>query len=754
MTVLRAVGIESESHLAFAALHQLLRPVLDHAERLPAPQADALRTAFGLTSGDRDRFLVSLAVLTLLADVAEDRPLLCVVGDAQWLDRESADALLFTARRLEAEGIVLLFAARDARQERFVGSSLPELHLTGLSGDVASAVLHARVPAGLASAVADRLVALTGGNPLGLHELPGILTGNQLAGRAPLPDPLPVSGGIERAFLAQVRRLPASSRAVLVIAAAEDVGDTSAVQRAADALGYPVDALEAAESAGLLRLLRLRDAGLEFRHPLVRSAVYRSATATQRRAAHGALAAALHPDDDADRRAWHRAAATVGSDAAAADDLERSAGRAGARGGQAAAAAAFERAAEISPDDASRLRRLVAAADAASSAGLADRASGLLDRASTQTGDPRTAADISRLRGVIERHTGTMSRAYTILRDGAAAVASVDPKRSASMLVEAGVAAWDTNQQDWMDAAYDALDALDMPSDSAAFGTHFVNGLARLHSGDVEGALPPLLQVLSIARRGDQPRELTLAAAIAMFLGDDKAGVALYARAVAEARTRGEGGVLATLLAPAAALEAWTGKYQSAVANATEAIGLAAETRQPTYGAMAHAALAWVHAVQGREHDARSHAEAALSAALRHEMAAAAAIATWAIAHVELCAGRVDRAHALFESLREVDGPRAHPQVALFAVGDIVEAAVRVGAQTARGPQSTSSTGGRTTPRRVVLADAPWRRGGHPRPRFWPRRRNTSATHARRRGRSLLTTRTKGLGQRRLDDRC
>jgi hypothetical protein len=286
--------------------------VLHHVERLPGPQAAALRGAFGLaTAHGDDRFLIGVGALSLLAEVAEERPLVCLVDDAQWLDQPSADALSFAARRLEAEGVVLLFAARDDDVHAFTAPSFQELRVAGLDADAAGALLSERFPAGLARDVRDRLIEATQGNPLALVELPASLNADQLAGRAPLPDPLPASVGIERVFLERVRRLPESTRTLLLAAATEETGDPAVIFRAARALGVDAQAFGVAEAAGLLRIAEGR---MWFHHPLVRSAMYRGATFSQRRAIHQALAAALPGEEHADRRAWHRAAAAIEPD--------------------------------------------------------------------------------------------------------------------------------------------------------------------------------------------------------------------------------------------------------------------------------------------------------------------------------------------------------------------------------------------------------------------------------------------------------
>jgi hypothetical protein len=348
--VARASGVQSEMELPFAGLHQLCAPMLERLGRLPGPQRDALRIAFGLVAGDApDRFFVGLAVLSLLSDVAEDGPLVCVVDDAQWLDRASAQALAFVARRLLAESVAMVIAVREFRPEReLVGP--PELLVEGLSDGDARVLLDSVIHGPLDERVRDRIVAETRGNPLALLELPRGLTPAELAGGFGRPDALPLSGRIEESFRRRLEALPADTRRLLLVAATEPVGDPALVWRAAERLGIGVQAAAPAAAAGLLEL----GARVAFRHPLVRSAAYRSASLHERQSVHRALAEVSDRALDPDRRAWHRAYATSGLDEEVAAELERSAGRGQARGGLAAAAAFLERAAQLTPDPARR----------------------------------------------------------------------------------------------------------------------------------------------------------------------------------------------------------------------------------------------------------------------------------------------------------------------------------------------------------------------------------------------------------------
>src|SRR3954467_2919865 len=348
--VLHAVGVESEMELPFAGLHQLCAPLLGGLERLPPPQREALATAFGLSSGARpDRFFVGLALLSLLSDGADEAPLLCLIDDAQWLDRSSAQVLAFVARRLQAEAVVLVFAERGPGElDELAG--LPELRLEGLSEAHAAALLASVISGPLDERVRERIVAETHGNPLALLELPHGLSPADLAGGFALTAALPLPSRIEESFRQRVERLPADSRRLLLVVAAEPTGDPMLLWRAVGRLGIAPGAGAPAEAAGLLPL----GAPVTLRHPLLRSAIYRAAAAQERREVHRALATATDPERDPDRRAWHLADATVALDEDVAAELERSAQRARARGGLAAAAAFLERAAQLTPDPACR----------------------------------------------------------------------------------------------------------------------------------------------------------------------------------------------------------------------------------------------------------------------------------------------------------------------------------------------------------------------------------------------------------------
>jgi AAA ATPase domain len=403
LRVVRALGVESEMELPFAAMHQLCGPMLDRLERLPSPQRDALGTAFGLQAGPPpDRFLVGLAVLSLWSEIAEKGPLVCVVDDAQWLDQASAQALAFAARRLLAEPVLVVFAAREPSIE-FRG--LPQLVVEGLRDADARELLDSVIRWPLDERVRDRIVAETRGNPLALLELPRGLSPAELAGGFGLPDVPPLSARLQESFLRRVQSLPEETRLLLLVAAAEPVGDPALVWRAATRLGLSIEAGGHAGAAGLLEI----GGRVVFRHPLVRSAVYRAASVGHRQKVHAALAEVTDPEVDPDRRAWHRAQATSGPDEDVAAELERSAGRAQARGGLAAAAAFLERAVGLTLDPARRAQRALAAAQSKHLAGAPDAALGLLAAAGAGPLDDleRARLDVLRAQIAYSQHRGS-----------------------------------------------------------------------------------------------------------------------------------------------------------------------------------------------------------------------------------------------------------------------------------------------------------------------------------------------------------
>lgn len=612
LRLLRATGLETEVDLPFAGLHQLLRPVLDLVPRLPARQAEALLGALGIADHrSEDRFLVAVAALSLLSEAAEDRPVLCVVEDAHWLDHPSVEAMAFAARRLDAEGVVVLAATRE---EPWPG--LPSLRLRGFTREDALALLRERA-GGVAPQVGDRLVEETGGSPLALVELAASLSPQQLAGDEALPRPLRLTERIQEAFLGQVRVLPPDTQTLLLLAAADDTGDPAVVFRAGRELGVDDAALEAAERAALAAV---GDGGrITFRHPLVRTAVYQSATFTGRTAVHRALARALDGDAHAARRAWHLAAAATGPDDDAARGLERSAEVAWRRGGFGVASTAFERAAELSTKQSDRARLLVAAAElihaarAAWNLNDATRLTATTDVLATlrlPPGDPLGAL-VSAALGVGDLVAGRTADAVAHIRRGT---------------------------EEWLE----------------------------LRSTGRDGDLEPWLVEAWLALSGTT-----------RIVSGHPSGLGLAEAAVAQCRSRGLAARLPLALGNLALTEALAGRHSAAVVNATEALELARDLEQPVAVCNSGSVLAWVAAVRGEEATCRELAAEALELAEAYQLTSLAVFATWALGLLELSLGHPER--ALDRLLEKTAGPLVNPLSRILAVPDLVEAAAQGG---------------------------------------------------------------------------
>jgi DNA-binding CsgD family transcriptional regulator len=568
--VARAVGVESAMELAFAALQQLCAPMLDRLDRLPAPQQEALGVAFGLRAGNApDRFLVGLAVLSLLAEVADEQPLVCVVDDAQWLDLASAQALVFVAHRLLAESVALLLATREP-SEKLEG--LPRLVVEGLRNDDARALLGSALRVPLDERVRERIVAETRGNPLALLELPRGLTPDELAGGFGLPDAPGLSGRIEDSFQSRVARLPAETRRLLLVAAAEPVGDPVLLWRAAGRLGIALQA--ASETDGLLAI----GARVTFRHPLVRSAVYRAASAEDRQAVHRALADATHPEVDPDRRAWHLAQATPGFDEDVAAELERSAGGAQARGGLAAAAAFLERAAVLTPEPSRRAERALAAAQAKHQAGAFDAALRLIAIAESGPLDELQHVQVQLLRGQIAFALNRGSDAPPLLLKAAKRLEPLDVNLSRATYLYAFSAAIHAGRLGGRDTVRKVADAARQAPVSSQLSRApdlLLDGLAVLHTEGYAAGAPMLKRALR-AFRGDELsseeeiRWLLLACRTAMDLWDDSWFV-LSARPVQLARDAGALAVLPLALSLQAGTHIFAGQFVVAEALCEEA---------------------------------------------------------------------------------------------------------------------------------------------------------------------------------------
>jgi DNA-binding CsgD family transcriptional regulator len=600
--VVCAVGVESEMELPFSALQQLCGPMLNRLDGLPSPQQTALGVAFGLNDGDRpDRFLVGLAVLSLLCEVAARQPLLCVVDDAQWLDRASALALAFVARRLLAEPIALVFAARESSEElRGLGGLLVE----GLGEADARALLGAAVRTRLDEQLVERIVAETHGNPLALLELPRGLTPAQLAGGFGLPVALPLAGQIEESFRRRLAILPSDTQRLLLVAAAEPVGDTALVWRAAARLGVDNSAAEAAESEGLLDL----GAGVSFRHPLVRSAAYRAASPRERREAHGALAEATDPATHPDRRAWHHAEATTGPDEDVAAELELSADRARARGGFAAAAAFLERSTAMTPEPERRASRALAAAQAKYQAGALDAALGLIVTAESGPLDEFQRARVDVVRAQVSFASDRGSDAPSLLLKAAERLEALDAGMAHEIYLDALSAALFAGRfasgGSVVEAAKAARSASPSPRPPSAWDL-LLDGLVAVITEGPSRGVPTLKGALSVVRDEqvgavEGLRWLWLAGRAAGFIWDYDTWDALTGRQLQLARDAGALTVLPMTLSTRSVLHLFAGELPVAASLVEEANAIIDATDS---GTVPYAPLT-LAAFRGREAEA------------------------------------------------------------------------------------------------------------------------------------------------------
>ena len=678
--IAQAAGVESEMELAFAGLHQLCAPFVDRLDRLPGPQREALGTALGLREGGApDRFLVGLSVLSLLSDAAEDRPLVCVVDDAQWLDGASAQALAFVARRLGAESVGLAFAVREPTGEQHL-EGLPELVVGGLDHGDAQALLEAVVTGPLDERVRDRVVSETRGNPLALLELPRGRTPAELAGGFGLnggPENVDPPARIEERFQERFGELPPATRLLLLVAAAEPVADPLLVWRAAAALGIEGGAADPATTAGLIEL----GAQVRFRHPLVRSAVYRAAVPADRRRVHEALAEATDAEVDPDRRAWHRAQATAGLDEDVAAELERSASRARARGGLAAGAAFHERAAELTPDPKRRAQRALAAAQGKHQAGAPDAALHLLAMAEAGPLDELERARAQLLHAQITFATTRGRDAPPLLLAAAKRLEPLDAALAHATYLEAFAAAFVADRLaaggDAREVAAAVLAADWQPLRLPRPCDLMMNALARLTcEGYVIGA-PALKEALRAFRdvrlsEEEELRWLWLACHIARALGDDVAWDELTARQVELARRAGALLLLPVALDDRIHVDLFAGRIAVAMSLAAEAAAVVEATgsRITLRGPIALAN--W----RGQEAEARTLTEARREEVMSRGEGLWLAHTDWGSAVRYNGLGRYDDALAAAE--RAAEDPRGLG-TPTWVLADLIEAAVHSG---------------------------------------------------------------------------
>jgi DNA-binding CsgD family transcriptional regulator len=680
MHVVRALGIESEMELAFASLHQLCVPLLDRLERLPPPQRQALETVFGRSAGSPpDRFLVALGVLSLFSEAAEERPLLCVVDDAQWLDQASALTLAFVSRRLLAEPVGIVFAAREPGEEL---QHVSELEVRGLANGDARWLLGSVVRFALDERARDRIIAETRGNPLALLELPQSLTATQLVGGFGLPEAHGLSGRIEQSFVRRLEKLPEDTRQMLLLAAAEPAGDPLLLWRAADRLGIRPAAAGAAEEDGLLTIAER----VTFHHPLVRSAVYRSSSVEDRRAAHRALAHASARDADPDRRAWHLAAAAAGPDEEVASELERSAGRAQARGGVAAAAAFLQRSVALTVDPGRRAARALTAAQASLQAGAFDAALGLVATAEAGALDELERAQVDLLRARIAFTTTRGGVAPSSLLRAAKRLEPLDPQLARTSYLEvlsaALFAARLAGPGGGPREVANAVQAAPQAPGPRTGADLLLDGWAALFADGCVEAAPVLKEALKEFGDGmaaaDHLHLLWLVDITAPVVWDDERWDVLSMRHLELARGRGALSELPLALNSRSYVHLFRGELGTASAlidEAHAAIEATGASLTP-WGAIALAVL------RGRAQDALPMLEAATAEATGRGDGISLTVIAWARAVLYNGLGVPDMAFAA--ALEAIDCP-TNSAAAAWAMVELIEAGARLGELKAAG---------------------------------------------------------------------
>ena len=683
MNILRARGIQTEAQIPFAGLLELLRPALASLERIPHPQAVALEGALALRpSSAEDRFAIGAATLSLLAAYAEQSPLLVTLDDVHWLDGSSANALLFAARRLIADPVLVLLAAREGEPSLLDNSDLPRLQLQGLDRVASTELLRQRLPelaAGkLAATIADRLHRETRGNPLALLEL-----SDQRAWSAqtPLEEPLPVVTSVANSYAQRFDLLDPQARQLLVLLAAGDSGDLSALVRPASALGLDVAEVADGEAAGLVEV---RGAEVEWRHPLARSAVYARATPVERRTAHRALASTL-PDSDDDRRAWHLALAALGPDQDASSALEQAGFRARDRSAYDVASRTLQRAAALTPDEERRGRLLHAAADAAWLSGLGDRANDLLNEAETHGKDPRLRIAISHLRGHIATRRGNVAEGRRILLEVVEGAAAVDSTLAIAILADAIHASFYLGDATAMRAMGDRISSLATacPDNRSKCFAAMAEGMALVFAGEGDRGPERIRNAVALLMRSDELQEdrtlLAWAAMGPLWLREAAEGQALIDRALELARSRSATDVLPWVLLHVAIDRATTDRWAEAEAAFYEAIDLARESGQEAELTMSLARLAWLEARQGKQDRGRAHAAEALALSRRLSLATSELWALNALGDLELGRGRPEEAVIWYEEQVAALRARGINDIDLSPAPELVDVYLRTG---------------------------------------------------------------------------
>jgi DNA-binding CsgD family transcriptional regulator len=679
MKVLRARGVQSEAHIPFAGLFELLRPALPRIDAIPGPQAAALGSALALRPGStEDRFAVGAATLSLLAEYADPAPVAVFVDDAHWLDGSSADAMLFAFRRLIADPVAVVLTVREGESSLLDGADVPTMQLRGLDPAAAAELLRQQGNGPVGQDLADRLQRETGGNPLALIELGAE---RKRTGTLPPDAPLAMRTSVAGVYLLRFESLPPRTRDILALASAIDGGEMAVLARAASRLGFDLSDLGPAEAAGLITV---RGSRLEFRHPLARSAIYGETPAATRRSLHRALAGAL-PDADADRRAWHLGLACLGPDDAASSALEQAGYRARQRSAYEVASRAFERAAQLAPDETRQATMLCAAADNAWLGGLAEHAAVLLDDARRHTTTPELAVRIEQLRGHMAARRGPISQAQRILLAAAEQAAPIDPAGAAVILAEAVNASFYAGDAATMRLAAERAAALtrDVPAGPPAFFVLCAQGMALIFTGAGERGAATLRSAVAVLERSDElrddPRLLAWAAMGPLWLREAGTGQALADQALAVARRTSAVGVLPFLQAHVATDQTARDQWAEAQAGFHEAIGLARETSQHTDLAYSLARLAHLEARQGRSEQSRLHADEALRLSRELGLRLCEVWAVAALGELELSLGRPEAALAHFEEQRALLKSCNILDVDLSPTPELVETCLRLG---------------------------------------------------------------------------
>jgi DNA-binding CsgD family transcriptional regulator len=700
--VLRTVGVESEAEFAFAALQQLCQPTVERLDDLPGPQCDALGAAFGLTtSAPPERFLVGLATLSLLSATASDLPVLCVVDDAQWMDRESAQTMAFVARRLTTDPIVMLFATRNDNDEL---AGLPELVLPGLADEAADELLSSVVEGPLTPQVRARILEETRGNPLALLELPRGLTTEELAVGFGVPVELPLPRRIEETFGRRIQQLPSDTQRLLLIAAADQLGHAAKVWRAAATLGIGAEAIQPAEVAGLLNI----DTRIRFRHPLVRSASYRGASGRERQIAHRALAAASDPLAEPDRRAWHLAAASDEPDDAVADELERSAGRAHERGGLVAAATFLERSAQLTPSPERQSLRRLLAAGAFLLSGTFDRAREMLELTAGDLTDPVAQAQAMRMEGALRFAEGRGGDTPTLLFGAAMALRDLDPRLASETMMESTEAAmWaahlttGTTVGDVAQAVCNWFES-DAPDSTASFMLQGYSQRVKVGYPTPVNSWRRAVQVGADDVTGSTRLQLLgmLWNATGDML-DFQNHISVARERVRQARREGALATLPIALVCLAWSELMAGHIEAAEAFNAEATEIASATGVPEFpgahGIIRLGILAW----RGYEPETRQLAKEVTAEALERGQGMTVRIVEFLLATLELGYGRYEQARRLALAVYD-DDPW---YVGSMSVADLIEAAWR-----SNDPDSSRAALARLS-ERAQATETPWSLG-------------------------------------------